>query len=50
MFQCVARGLEDGLRSKQGRRINYELLAQGNMQEVRHSFARVVFDTVYPMM
>ncbi|KAK4782257.1 hypothetical protein SAY86_016359 [Trapa natans] len=48
MFQCVTRGSEDGFRARQGGGINYDLLAQGNMQEVRHTFARVVFDTVYP--
>ncbi|OWM65519.1 hypothetical protein CDL15_Pgr009109 [Punica granatum] len=48
MFQCVTRGPEDGFTAKQGG-INYEELAQGNLQDVRHTFARVVFDTVYPL-
>ncbi|KAL9313986.1 hypothetical protein ACSQ67_019438 [Phaseolus vulgaris] len=35
--------------SKQRREIDYDSLALGNLQEVRHVFARVVFDTVYPI-
>lgn len=29
--------------------IDHEFLALGSLQEVRHVFARVVFDTVYPL-
>ena len=34
---------------KQGSKIDYESLAVGNLPEVRHIFARVVFDTIYPL-
>ncbi|KAJ7945644.1 Poly A polymerase [Quillaja saponaria] len=49
MFECVTEGAEKGFKSKQGRKINYESLYVGNLQEVRHVFARIVFDTVYPV-
>lgn len=42
-------GPEKGFVTKQGRKIDYESLALGGMQEVRHVFARIVFDTVYPL-
>ncbi|XP_077212165.1 uncharacterized protein LOC143847272 [Tasmannia lanceolata] len=49
IFDCVGRnGKEKGFVAKRGSRINYEALTQGELQEVRHTFARVVFDTVYP--
>lgn len=35
--------------SKQGMRIDYAALATGNIQEIRHVFARIVFDTVFPL-
>lgn len=34
---------------KQDSKIDYESLAQGGLAEVRHIFARVVFDTMYPL-
>ena len=34
---------------KQGSKIDSELLTLGSLEEVRHVFARVVFDTVYPV-
>nr|GLL35999.1 uncharacterized protein LOC104102017 isoform X2 [Ipomoea trifida] len=49
IFECVRLGKEKGFVGKQGRKINYELLASGSLQEVRHVFARVVFDTIYPL-
>ena len=49
MFECVREGKEKGFVPKQGSKINYELLALGSLQEVRHVFARIVFDTVYPL-
>ncbi|CAN0906122.1 Poly(A) polymerase I [Linum grandiflorum] len=59
MFECVGgqRGYsakQEGSRrrsssSSSRRRINHELLSAGSLQEVRHTFARVVFDTVYPL-
>ncbi|XP_068666937.1 uncharacterized protein [Aristolochia californica] len=49
IFDCVKRnGPEKGFVPKRGSKINYESLAEGGMQEIRHTFARVVFDTVYP--
>ncbi|KAL4347448.1 hypothetical protein GQ457_17G018470 [Hibiscus cannabinus] len=49
VFECVTMGGEKGFVAKQGSRINYESLALGSLREVRHTFARVVFDTVYPI-
>ncbi|KAF3675185.1 putative mitochondrial phosphate carrier protein 3, mitochondrial-like isoform X1 [Capsicum annuum] len=47
--QCVRMGKEKGFVAKKGNKIDYELLASGSLQEVRHVFARVVFDTIYPL-
>jgi hypothetical protein len=49
IFECVKAGPEKGFVAKQGSKIDYESLALGGMQEVRHVFARIVFDTVYPL-
>ncbi|XP_057804889.1 uncharacterized protein LOC131020210 [Salvia miltiorrhiza] len=49
MFECVAGGREKGFVPKNGSKIDYELLAMGSLKEVRHAFARVVFDTIYPI-
>ncbi|KAG6686125.1 hypothetical protein I3842_11G001500 [Carya illinoinensis] len=49
IFECVSEGGEKGFVAKQGSKIDYELLARGGLQEVRHVFARIVFDTVYPI-
>ncbi|CAH1423110.1 unnamed protein product [Lactuca virosa] len=49
IFECVNKGKEVGFVGKQGGNIDYELLGMGSLQEVRHVFARVVFDTVYPL-
>uniref|UniRef100_A0A5B7BUX5 Polynucleotide adenylyltransferase n=1 Tax=Davidia involucrata TaxID=16924 RepID=A0A5B7BUX5_DAVIN len=49
IFECVREGKEKGFVPKQGSKIDYELLAMGSLQEVRHVFARIVFDTVYPI-
>ncbi|XP_052175888.1 uncharacterized protein LOC127790412 isoform X2 [Diospyros lotus] len=50
IFECAMEGgKEKGFVPKQGREIDYELLAEGNLKEVRHVFARVVFDTVFPI-
>ncbi|XP_071710746.1 uncharacterized protein [Rutidosis leptorrhynchoides] len=49
IFECVNKGKEARFVPKQGGRIDYELLAIGNVQEVRHVLARIVFDTVYPL-
>lgn len=50
IFECAREeGKEKGFVSKQGSKIDYELLAFGSLQEVRHVFARIVFDTVYPI-
>lgn len=48
IFDCVRKGKDRGLVSKRGREIDYEGLAMGRLSEVRHLFARLVFDTVYP--
>lgn len=48
IFGCVRDGPEERFLAKQGSKIDYESLALGSMQEVRHVFARIVFDTVYP--
>ncbi|KAL3511494.1 hypothetical protein ACH5RR_030895 [Cinchona calisaya] len=48
IFDCVRRGKEKSYVPKQGSKINYESLALGRLHEIRHIFARIVFDTVYP--
>ncbi|KAJ6934069.1 poly(A) polymerase I-like isoform X2 [Populus alba x Populus x berolinensis] len=48
IFECVRRGMEARFVHRQGRKIDYESLAMGSLEEVRHVFARIVFDTVYP--
>lgn len=49
IFECVRVGKEKGFVPKQGSNIHHDLLTLGNLQEVRHVFARVVFDTIYPI-
>ncbi|KVI06126.1 Poly A polymerase, head domain-containing protein [Cynara cardunculus var. scolymus] len=49
IFECVNQGKEARFVAKQGGKIDYELLAIGSLQEVRHVFARIVFDTIYPL-
>lgn len=50
IFECIGRnGKEKGFVPKSGSKINFKCLAQGGLQEIRHTFARVVFDTVYPL-
>ncbi|XP_040368193.1 uncharacterized protein LOC112178662 isoform X3 [Rosa chinensis] len=49
IFNCVKVGGKLGFGAKQGSKIDYESLAQGSLLEVRHIFARVVFDTIYPL-
>ncbi|GAA0183923.1 mRNA polyadenylation factor [Lithospermum erythrorhizon] len=49
IFECVKRGKEKGFAPKHCNKIDYELLASGSLSEVRHVFARVVFDTIYPI-
>ncbi|XP_042500682.1 uncharacterized protein LOC122078662 [Macadamia integrifolia] len=48
IFECVRGGKEKGFVPKRGKKIDYDSLVSGNLQETRHVFARVVFDTVYP--
>ncbi|XP_008791060.1 uncharacterized protein LOC103708071 [Phoenix dactylifera] len=48
MFECVGHGDKDSRFIPKRGKINYHVLAQGGLAEVRHVFARVVFDTVYP--
>ncbi|KAJ4728866.1 putative Poly(A) polymerase [Melia azedarach] len=49
IFDCVREGAERGFVPKQGSKIDYESLAFGSLRELRHTFARIVFDTVYPL-
>lgn len=49
IFECVKVGKRKGIIAKQGSKIDHELLSLGNLQEVRHVFARILFDTVYPI-
>ncbi|CAD5180764.1 unnamed protein product [Musa acuminata subsp. malaccensis] len=50
LFECVRYGQrERDLVTKKGCKINYFTLAQGGLAEIRHVFARVVFDTVFPL-
>ncbi|KAG0457934.1 hypothetical protein HPP92_023091 [Vanilla planifolia] len=49
IFECIERGdTEGGFVPKKGSKINYWSLSHGDLAEVRHVFARIVFDTVYP--
>jgi len=48
-FDCVRVSADENYSSKQGREIDYDYLARGDLPEVRHVFARIVFDTVYPL-
>ncbi|XP_042398784.1 poly(A) polymerase I-like isoform X3 [Zingiber officinale] len=49
IFECVNnRQLERGYIAKKGNKINYCSLAEGGLAEIRHVFARVVFDTIFP--
>ncbi|KAK6930756.1 hypothetical protein RJ641_002549, partial [Dillenia turbinata] len=43
--ECVGHGQERGFETRRGSKINYETLALGHLPEVRHLFARIVFDT-----
>ncbi|XP_074346058.1 uncharacterized protein LOC141684826 isoform X2 [Apium graveolens] len=49
IFECVKEGKQVNIVAKQGSNIDNELLTLGSLEEVRHVFARVVFDTVYPI-
>lgn len=50
LFECVRYGQrERDLVTKKGYKINYFTLSQGGLAEIRHVFARVVFDTVFPL-
>lgn len=49
IFDCVRRGKERGFILERESIIDYESLALGGIHEVRHVFARIVFDTVYPL-
>lgn len=49
IFECVKRSAVKRSLSKQGMKIDYESLANGDIQEIRHVFARIVFDTVFPL-
>lgn len=48
IFECVRRSNERGPVPRRSRTIDNDSLAMGNLSEVRHVFARIVFDTVYP--
>lgn len=49
IFDCVKVSACKKFLSKKGRKIDYESLARGDLQEIQHLFARIVFDTVYPL-
>ncbi|WJX47889.1 hypothetical protein P8452_34528 [Trifolium repens] len=49
IFDCLKVNACKRFLSKKGRNIDYESLARGDPLEIRHLFARVVFDTVYPL-
>ncbi|KAG7023035.1 pcnB, partial [Cucurbita argyrosperma subsp. argyrosperma] len=48
IFECVVEGAERVFVPKRGK-VNYECLALGDLPELRHFFARIVLDTVYPL-
>ncbi|XP_022987140.1 uncharacterized protein LOC111484780 isoform X4 [Cucurbita maxima] len=48
IFECVVEGAEGVFVPKRGK-VNYKCLALGDLPELRHVFARIVFDTVYPL-
>lgn len=48
IFDCV-KSKEKGFSSKGRKATDYKKLGLGDLQEVRRVFARVVFDTVYPL-
>ncbi|XP_010421177.1 PREDICTED: uncharacterized protein LOC104706666 [Camelina sativa] len=52
IFECVRREERQqmGLEAKQGSKIEYGSLLSGDFPEIRHVFARVVFDTVFPLI
>ncbi|CAE6075544.1 unnamed protein product [Arabidopsis arenosa] len=50
IFECVKENRQKGFVPKQDSKIDYTSLSSGNLPEVRHVFARVVFDTVFPVM
>ncbi|CAN8264970.1 unnamed protein product [Cochlearia groenlandica] len=49
IFQCVKEDIQMGFEAKQGSKIEYSALYSGDIPETRHVFARVVFDTVFPL-
>ncbi|KFK34184.1 hypothetical protein AALP_AA5G111500 [Arabis alpina] len=49
IFECVKENVQEGFVPKQDSKIEYTLLSSGDLSEVRHVFARVVFDTVFPL-
>ncbi|CAH8365175.1 unnamed protein product [Eruca vesicaria subsp. sativa] len=49
IFECVKEERLMGFEAKQGSKIEYAALYSGDVTEIRHVFARVVFDTVFPL-
>ncbi|KAG2243206.1 hypothetical protein Bca52824_094959 [Brassica carinata] len=49
IFECVKEERRMGVEAKQGSKIEYAALYSGDVPETRHVFARVVFDTVFPL-
>ncbi|KAG7551666.1 tRNA nucleotidyltransferase/poly(A) polymerase RNA and SrmB- binding domain [Arabidopsis thaliana x Arabidopsis arenosa] len=50
IFDCVKKEeTQMGFEAKQGSKIEYGSLYSGDFPEIRHVFARVVFDTVFPL-
>ncbi|XP_010426382.1 PREDICTED: uncharacterized protein LOC104711381 [Camelina sativa] len=49
IFECVKENVQKEFVPKQDSEIDYTSLSSGYLPEVRHVFARVVFDTVFPL-
>ncbi|GAU25484.1 hypothetical protein TSUD_71380 [Trifolium subterraneum] len=49
IFDCLKGSASERRLLKKGRKIDYESLARGDRLEIRQLFARVVFETVYPL-
>ncbi|ESQ45666.1 hypothetical protein EUTSA_v10010292mg [Eutrema salsugineum] len=49
LFECVKENALKSFVPKQDSKIDYTSLSSGDLPEVRHVFARVVFDTVFPL-
>ncbi|KAJ3675825.1 hypothetical protein LUZ60_004867 [Juncus effusus] len=51
MLECITdRENDRGYKPKMGSTINYAKLSHGSLSEIRYVFARVIFDTVFPLI